>query len=225
MACPACGTALTALPDTLAQCEKCATVFDPAAQGHPSPAPTRGEAELEGLTVVREGATARATLVWWKAWRVRPWAATTVTVLHLGLIALGLSQRAWGPVALLALLVAMQLVLYTLVLRRKTTVGVTPQELSVAHVAFRPPPPLSLPRAQISQLFVLEVTPRGRDGRPLSPKKRRTRVFALCAMAPKPMRVVDLLPSAQYGFVLEDVARVVLGVPASSPVKGSVGRG
>lgn len=204
----------------MVRCPKCARVFDPLAALHPPPAPAPPEVAPRGLTVTRSGQTLRATLLWLDVWALKRWPAATVTLLHFVLMAIGAYFGAWGGVLLLGVAVAIQLWLYARVLGQKTTLVATPGDLRVERVRQRGD---SFPRAALTDLFVVEVAPRALRGKPLEPRKKRTRMYALCALAPDPVCLIHGLPTLAHAQVLEDAARVALALPQTR-VDGAIRR-
>jgi hypothetical protein len=205
--------------DELQRCASCGTVFDPLAQKHPPPRAVKTSGVPRGLAIVKSGSELAATLKWIDVWSLPRWPAASVTLLHFVLIGFGVTYGAWGPVALLSLAVAVQLVIYARVLRQRTKLVAMPTELRIERNRGAE----LLPRAALVDLFILEVTPRSLSGAPLPPKRRRTRMYGLCALAPTPRRIVDGLPTLEHAQLLEDALRVTLGI-APTEVKGAIRR-
>lgn len=225
LACTTCSAPAVAAPGGLVRCGACGLVFDAAARAYPAPPPARpASGPPAGLTLA--SGAARVEVSWWRAWGLRRWPAAVVTGLHLVLIAFGLWQGALGPVAFLALMVAIQVALYRRVLAQRTVLEADAAGLRVRHAPKGARPDVALDAPQVRQLFVLEVAPRTARGELLKPGRKRRRCFALCALvgdALEPRKLVDALLSVHAAFALEDVARVGLGL-AAAPVKGAVER-
>ena len=119
-----------------------------------------------------------------------------------------------------AFAVAVQFFLYARVLSQKTTVVATPTELKVERVRS---PSSAWARSALTDLMVIESAPRALGGAPLKPKKKLTRMYALCALAPEPVCLVHSLPTLAHAQVLEDAARVTLQLPPT-PIDGALRR-
>jgi hypothetical protein len=202
------------------RCAACGLVFDTSALKHPSPRPPRKLPPTpRGLTLEKAGNELRATLRWIDVWSLPRWPAATVTMLHFIAIGFGVTYGAWGPVALLATAVAVQFFLYARVLRQRTRLVAMPTELRIERMGGAE----LWPRAQLLDLFVIEVAPRSLSGAVLPPGRKRTRMYGLCALAPTPRRLVDGLPTLEHAQGLEDALRVTLGIPQTQ-VKGAIRR-
>jgi hypothetical protein len=216
MPCPACQAAVIETAE-LARCPSCGTVFDPLAAPHPSPKALKTASVPRGLTVQKTAAELVASLRWVDVWALPRWPAAGVTLLHFVLIGFGLVYGAWGAVALLSAAVAVQFFVYARVLAQHTRLVATATELRIERMRGAE----LFPRAQLVDLFVLEVAPRSLSGAVLPPKRKRTRMYGLCALAPTPRRLIDGLPSLQHAHLLEDALRVTLGL-APTEVKGAI---
>jgi hypothetical protein len=168
---------------------------------------------------LKVGNEVRASLRWVDVWSLPRWPAATVTLLHFVAIGFGVTYGAWGPVALLATAVTVQMVLYARVLRQRTQLVALPTELRIERMNGAE----LLPRAGLVDLFVIEVAPRSLSGAVLPPRRKRTRMYGLCALAPTPRRLVDGLPTLEHAHGLEDALRVTLGLPRTE-VKGAIRR-
>jgi hypothetical protein len=216
LACPSCKAPA---PETteLLRCGACSTVYDPLGQLHPPPRQEKALPTPRGMSVQKKGAELTASLRWIDVWALPRWPAASVTLLHFVLIGFGVTYGAWGAVALLSTAVVVQFVVYARVLAQRTRLVATPTELRIERMRGAE----LFPRAQLGDLFVLEVCPRDLSGKPLPPKRRRTRMYGLCALAPGPRRLVDGLPTLEHARLLEDALRVTLALPATE-VKGAL---
>ena len=218
MGCPACQTAAPATTE-LVRCATCETVFDPLAQAHKPPRAVKPAIAPRGMRVEKSGQELTATLKWIEVWNLRVWPAITVTLMHFVLIGFGATYGAWGSVALLAFAVGVQFVVYSRVLAQRTRLVAGPDALRIERMRGAE----LLPKAQLLDLFVIEVGPRSLGGKPLAASRKTARMYGLCALAPGPRRIVDGLPTLEHAPVLEDALRVTLGVPRTE-VKGAIRR-
>lgn len=214
--CPSCQAAVPQT-DQLARCPSCSNVFDPLALVHPAPKPIKAAPVPRGLTVEKSPAELVANLRWIDVWALPRWPAASVTLLHFVLIGFGVVYGAWGAVALLSTAVAVQFFVYARVMAQRTKLVATASELRIERMRGAE----LFPRAQLVDLFVIEVAPRSLSGAVLPPKRKRTRMYGLCALAPSPRRLVDGLPSLAHAHLLEDSLRVTLGL-APTEVKGAI---